>query len=187
MSPQSFSGQNSKFPHTCLREIRCFVPVRGDVGERAWRDKMLRVRADCNQRFNDINSFFLVCFCFCFVFCRFVLLGGGGGGRVAFYFKSYKPQRTPRIPSAQAYFTMSSDHWVVMTVKLFLMPEARNQIKLKCLGNYVVTSKLCACFIDSWNKVKRNKPVQLDLVFSFYNFLLYSTVRFLIVLPRRSF
>ena len=68
---------------------------------------MLRVRADCNQRLNDINSFFLVCFGFCFVlFCW----GGGGGKRVAFYFKSYKPQGTPRIPSAQAYFTMSSDH-----------------------------------------------------------------------------
>ena len=39
---------------------------------------MLRVRADCNQRLNDINSFFLVCFGFCFVlFCW----GGGGGGR----------------------------------------------------------------------------------------------------------
>ena len=37
---------------------------------------MLRVRADCNQRLNDINSFFLVCFGFCFVlFCW----GGGGG------------------------------------------------------------------------------------------------------------
>ena len=72
---------------------------------------MLRVRADCNQRLNDINSFFLVCFGFCFLLFCFVLLGGGEGGkRVAFYFKSYKPQRTPRIPSAQAYFTMSSDH-----------------------------------------------------------------------------
>ena len=73
---------------------------------------MLRVRADCNQRFNDINSFFsgLFWFLFCFLSFCFVLLGGGGGGRVAFYFKSYKPQRTPRIPSAQAYFTMSSDH-----------------------------------------------------------------------------
>ena len=68
---------------------------------------MLRVRVDCKQRFNDINSFFLVCFGFVFLSFCFVLLGGG---RVAFYFKSYKPQRTPRIPSAQAYFTMSSDH-----------------------------------------------------------------------------
>ena len=45
---------------------------------------MLRVRADCNQCLNDINSFFLVCFGFCFVFCCFfcfVLLWGGGGGR----------------------------------------------------------------------------------------------------------
>ena len=67
---------------------------------------MLRVRADCNQRLNDINSFFW--FVLVFVLCCFV--GGGGGKRVAFYFKSYKPQRTPRIPSAQAYFTMSSDH-----------------------------------------------------------------------------
>ena len=73
---------------------------------------MLRVRADCNQCLNDINSFFLVCFGFCFVFCCFFcfVLLWGGGERVAFYFKSYKPQRTPRIPSAQAYFTMSSDH-----------------------------------------------------------------------------
>ena len=43
---------------------------------------MLRVRADCNQRLNDINSFFLVCFGFGFVFCCFVLFcWGGGGGR----------------------------------------------------------------------------------------------------------
>ena len=70
---------------------------------------MLRVRADCNQRFNDINSFFsgLFLFLFCFLLFCFVLLGGGG---VPFYFKSYKLQRTPRIPSAQAYFTISSDH-----------------------------------------------------------------------------
>ena len=39
---------------------------------------MLRVRADCNQRFNDINSFFLVCFGF--VFLSFCFVGGGGGG-----------------------------------------------------------------------------------------------------------
>ena len=43
---------------------------------------MLRVRVDCNQRFNDINSFFLVCFGF--VFCRFVLFCWGGGGGLPF-------------------------------------------------------------------------------------------------------
>ena len=37
---------------------------------------MLRVRADCNQRLNDINSFFW--FVLVFVLCCFV---GGGGGR----------------------------------------------------------------------------------------------------------
>ena len=53
---------------------------------------MPRVRADCNQCFNDINSFFsglfwfLFWFLFCFLLFCFVLLGGGG--RVAFYFKS---------------------------------------------------------------------------------------------------
>ena len=36
---------------------------------------MLRVRADCNQRLNDINSFFW--FVLVFVLCCFV--GGGGG------------------------------------------------------------------------------------------------------------
>ena len=41
---------------------------------------MLRVRVDCKQRFNDINSFFLVCFGFVFLSFCFVLLGGGGGG-----------------------------------------------------------------------------------------------------------
>lgn len=75
---------------------------------------MLRVRADCNQRLNDINSFFwfvLVFVLFFVVLFCFVGGGRGGGGkRVVFYFKSYKPQGTPRIPSAQAYFTMSSDH-----------------------------------------------------------------------------
>ena len=41
---------------------------------------MPRVRADCNQCFNDINSFFpgLFCFLFCFLLFCFVLLGGGG-------------------------------------------------------------------------------------------------------------
>ena len=68
---------------------------------------MLKVRADCNQRSNSIISFFfLVCFVFCFVVVVVLFLGGRG---VAFYFKSYKLQGTPRIPSAQAYLTMSSD------------------------------------------------------------------------------
>lgn len=75
---------------------------------------MLRVRADCNQRLNDINSFFWFVLVFVLFFVvLFCFVGGGrgeGGKRVAFYFKSYNPQRTPRIPSAQAYFTMSSDH-----------------------------------------------------------------------------
>ena len=68
---------------------------------------MLKVRADCNQRSNSIISFFfLVCFVFCFVVVVVLFLGGR---RVAFYFKSYKLQGTPRIPSAQVYLTMSSD------------------------------------------------------------------------------
>ena len=47
---------------------------------------MLRVRADCNQRFNDINSFFsgLFWFLFCFLSFCFVLLGGGGEGGLPF-------------------------------------------------------------------------------------------------------
>ena len=43
---------------------------------------MLRVRADCNQRLNDINSFFWFVFVFVLFFVvLFCFVGGGGGGR----------------------------------------------------------------------------------------------------------
>ena len=42
---------------------------------------MLRVRADCNQRLNDINSFFWFVLVFVLFFVvLFCFVGGGGGG-----------------------------------------------------------------------------------------------------------
>ena len=83
MNPQSFSGQKQKIPsYLYTRDNVLSSSVLDEVREGAWRDKMLKVRADCNKRCNGMNNmlFSLVFFFSLFIFLFFYFFFGGGGG-----------------------------------------------------------------------------------------------------------